>query len=424
MSDTDWMGLHEHLFRHEAGRMTAALTRLFGTQNLALAEDVVQDAFARALEVWKFNGPPPNPAAWLMATARNRALDVIRRERTARTFAPELTRLLESEWTTSAVVDEAFSTDVVLGEQLRMMFSCCDPELAEPAQVALILNILCGFGAAEIAAAFLDSRAAVEKRIARGKKVLAQSARLFDLTDADVATRLSAVHRALYLLFNEGYHGASAKAPVRAELCEEAMRLTALLRQHAATRTTATFALSAVMALHAARLPARLDDTGELVSLWDHDRSRWNRALVAEGRAMLEESARGDVVTTYHLEAAIAAVHAAAPTLADTDWNAIVSLYDTLLCISPSAIVGLNRAIALAQRDGPDAGIAAIHAIPDVGDLESYPFLSAALAELERRRGQGAAARSHLERALRLARSDAERRFLERRIRADGSAIP
>src|SRR6185503_12795315 len=155
--------------------MTASLTRLFGVQNLALVEDVVQDAFARALETWKLNGPPPNPSAWLMTTARNQALDVIRRERTARRFAPELTQLLESEWTARAVVDEAFSNDIVLGEQLRMMFSCCDPQLAEPAQIALILNILCGFGAGEIASAFLEGRAAVEKRIARGKKTLAQS---------------------------------------------------------------------------------------------------------------------------------------------------------------------------------------------------------------------------------------------------------
>src|ERR1041384_7541550 len=183
--------LHAHLFRHEAGRMTASLTRLFGTHNLALVEDVVQDAFLRALDVWKIHGVPPNPSAWLMATARYRALDVIRRERTARTFAPELTRLLESEWTAAAVVDEAFSGDVALSEQLRVMFSCCDPRLNEPAQIALMLNILCGFGAAEIAAAFLETRAAVEKRIARGKKVLATSERLFDLSDADFGARLA-----------------------------------------------------------------------------------------------------------------------------------------------------------------------------------------------------------------------------------------
>jgi RNA polymerase sigma factor (sigma-70 family) len=417
VADTEWGSLHEHLFRHEAGRMTAALTRLFGTHNLALAEDVVQDAFARALDVWKFSGPPPNPAAWLMTTARNRALDIIRRERTARTFAPELSRLLESEWTASVVVDEAFSADVVLAEQLRLMFSCCAPALDEPVQVALILNILCGFGAAEIAAAFLVGRAAVEKRIARGKKVLARAERLFDLSDADVATRLSAVHRAIYLLFNEGYHGAFAAAPVRTELCDEAMRLAALLRAHDATRTTGTLALSAVMALHAARLPARLDDAGELLSFWEQDRSRWNRDLIEQGRALLDESARGDVVTTYHLEAAIAAIHAKATTAADTDWNAIVTLYDTLLSIAPSAVIALNRAIAVAQRDGPDAGIAAILAIAEPAQLEAYPFLAAALGELERRRGDEASAAAHYARAVQLARNGAERRFLEQRRR-------
>ena len=400
--------------------MTAALTRIFGTHNLALAEDVVQDAFARALEVWRLQGPPPNPAAWLMATARNRALDVIRRERTARTFAPELTRLLESEWTLSAVVDETFSSDMVLGQQLRMMFSCCDPRLPEPAQIALMLNILCGFGAAEIAAAFLEGRAAVEKRIARGKKVLAQSATLFDLSGADFAPRLSAVHRALYLLFNEGYHGASATATVRVELCEEAMRLAALLRDHPSTRTPATYALSALMALHAARLPARIDETGELVSLQEQDRSAWSSALVDAGRALLDESAAGDEVTTYHLEAAIAAVHADAPTPAATDWSAIIALYDRLMRVAPSPVVALNSAVAVAERDGPDAGIAAIEAIVDIERLSSYPFLSAALAEFERRRGNAAAASAHWERAAGMARSRAERRYFEKRKRGGG----
>jgi len=410
--------LHEHLFRHEAGRMTASLTRLFGVHNLALAEDVVQDAFARALEVWKLRGPPPNPSAWLMTTARNRALDLIRRERTARTFAPDLARLLESEWTAKAVVDEAFSSDVVLGEQLRMMFSCCDPRLAEPAQIALILNILCGFGVAEIAAAFLESRSAVEKRIARGKRTLAQSSTLFDLSDADFASRCSAVQRALYLLFNEGYHGASATNTVRAELCGEAMRLAALLREHPATRTPSTVALSALMALHAARLPSRLSESGDLLSLWEQDRSTWNQALIAEGRHLLEESATGDEVTSYHLEASIAAVHAAAASLAATDWNAIVMLYDSLSRVAPSAVVSLNRAIAIAQRDGPDRGIAEIERIPDRERLEHYPFYPAALAELEQRRGNGLAARALFARASGLARNDAERRYLEKRLRA------
>ena len=177
------MELSEHLFRRESGRIVAALTRIFGVHNLALAEDVVQDAFCRALEVWKVRGIPENPSAWLMTTAKNRALDVVRRERTSRTFAPEVTRLLETEWTLAPAVDEAFAEHTIRDEQLRMMFSCCDPRLPEEVQVALILNILCGFGASEVASAFLTGRAAIEKRISRGKVVLAGSKRLFDLSD-------------------------------------------------------------------------------------------------------------------------------------------------------------------------------------------------------------------------------------------------
>lgn len=404
--------------------MTASLTRLFGIRNLALVEDVVQDAFARALEVWKLQGPPPNPSAWLMATARNRALDLIRRERTARRFAPDLVMLLESEWTARAVVDEAFSSEIILGEQLRMMFSCCDPELAEPAQIALILNILCGFGVAEIAAAFLDGHSAVEKRISRGKKTLARSETLFDLSEDDVVARSPAVHRALYLLFNEGYHGASAKDTVRVDLCNEAMRLAALLREHPVTSTPAVFALSALMALHAARLPSRLDESGELQPLWEQDRSAWNQRLIAEGRALLNASATGDEVSSYHLEASIAAVHASAPSLDETDWDAIVLLYDQLLVVAPSAVVELNRAIAVAQRDGPDRGIEAIEGIPDRERLSSYPFYHAALGELERRRGNATAALRYFEQASGMARSDAERRYVGKQLRAVTEQLP
>src|SRR5271154_5099057 len=260
--------LDEHLFRREAGRMVAALTRIFGVHNLALAEDVVQDAFCRALEVWKFRGMPENPSAWLMATAKHRALDVLRRERTAQTFAPELGRLLQSEWTLAPAVEELFEPNAIKDDQLRMMFSCCHPRLTEEAQVALVLNILCGFSVDEVAGAFVSSHAAIEKRIARAKKVLAGSKRLFEIADAaDFSARLGAVHRALYLLFNEGYHGASAESAVRVELCQEAMRLNALLFDHPLAAIPATYALSAMMCLHAARLPARLDASGNLSAL-------------------------------------------------------------------------------------------------------------------------------------------------------------
>ena len=404
--------LHEHLFRREAGRLVAALTRIFGVEHLALAEDVVQDAFCRALEVWPFRGVPDNPSAWLMATAKHRALDVLRRERTARTLAPELATALESD-------EPLYTDDVIKDDQLRMMFSCCHPRLSEPAQVALMLHILCGFSVDEVAAAFVSTHAGVEKRLTRAKHVLAQSQRLFEISDAaDIVARLPAVQRALYLLFNEGYHGASPEAAVRAELCREALRLTGLLLEHPVAATPATLALAALLSLHAARLPARLDAAGHLSMLAEQDRSRWDPELMADGQRLLERSARGPELTEYHLEAAIAAVHASAARLEDTDWGQIVSLYDMLLALRPSPVVALNRAIAVAQRDGPERGLAAMATIPDRARLTRYPFYHAALGELELRRGQAAAARAHFAAALSLARNAMERHFLEQRMEA------
>jgi RNA polymerase sigma factor (sigma-70 family) len=410
------MELSEHLFRHEAGRMVAALTRIFGVHNLALAEDVVQDAFCRALEVWKVRGLPDNPSAWLMTTAKHRALDIVRRQQTARTFAPEVARLLETEWTRAPVIDEAFGAHVIRDEQLRMMFSCCHPELPELTQVALVLNILCGFGAHEIASAFLTPRTAIEKRVARGKKTLASARQLFDLADVEFTARLGAVRRALYLVFNEGYHGASAKSAVRVDLCEEAMRLTALLREHPPAASPETVALAALMCLHAARLPARLDSAGDLHPLLDQDRSRWDARLIAQGLDLLERSASGDELTAYHLEAAIAAAHVTAASVDDTDWDSIVLLYDRLMIVASSPVVALNRAIAIGQRDGPERGLEALRSIVDRDRLEAYPFYPAALGELEFRLGHRDAAARHFAAALPLARNPTEQRFLEKRL--------
>ncbi len=411
------MELSDHLFRHESGRLVAALTRIFGVHNLALAEDVVQDAFCRALEIWKVRGIPENPAAWLMSVAKHRALDIVRRERTARTFAPELTRVLESEWTLAPAVEEAFAMSTIRDEQLRMMFSCCHPRLPQEVQVALVLNILCGFDAGEIAGAFLISRAATEKRISRGKKTLAGSKRLFDLSDAEFGTRLSAVQRGLYLLFNEGYHGASAENAVRGELCTEAIRLTLLLLEAPQTAFPETHALAALMCLHAAKLPARLDSAGDLNPLLEQERSRWDARLVEQGLALLDRSAAGSVVTAFHVEAAIAAAHATARSVEETDWTTIVDLYDRLMAISPSPVVALNRAIAIGERDGPEQGLESIRTISDRDRLRRYPFYPAAMGELELRRGNPATARRHFSAAATLARNPVERRFFERRIR-------
>jgi RNA polymerase sigma-70 factor (ECF subfamily) len=413
--------LDARFFRREAGRLTAALTRVFGVHNLALAEDVAQDALCRALEVWKFHGPPPNPSAWLMTTAKNRAIDVLRRERTARTFGPELERWLKTEWTLTPTVEELFAEDAIQDDQLRMMLCCCHPRLPEEAQVALILQILCGFSTREIAAAFLDSTAAVEKRMARAKKVLAGSKKVFNLDEAsEVGSRLPVVHRALYVLFNEGYHGASPESAVRVELCQEALRLVSLLLNHPTGQIPATRALAALMCLHAARMPSRLDDAGDLTPFFDQDRSRWDVTLIAEGQRLLHDSAEGAELTTYHLEAAIAAVHALAPSARDTDWATIVRLYDALLAMRPSPVVALHRAIAVAQHKGPECGLAEIAAITSPERLENYPFYAAALAEMELGAGRLDRARAHFYAALSLARNPTERRFLEKRLAACG----
>ncbi len=397
--------------------MVAVLTRIFGVHNLALAEDVVQDAFCRALEVWSFRGLPENPSAWLMAAAKNRALDVLRREKTARTYEPELGRWLQSEWTLASEVEEMFTDNAIKDDQLRMMFSCCHARLPEEAQVMLMLHILCGFGIDEVASAFVTTYTAVEKRIPRAKKVLAASNKLFDTqASSDFSARLPAVQRALYLLFNEGYHGASAEFAVRAELCDEAMRLTRLLLEHRLGAAPTSYALSALMCLNRARLPARVDASGKLNSLFDQDRSLWDKNLISEGLQLLELSAEGAEMTEYHVEAGIAAVHATAPTMHATNWQEIVSLYDTLMTMRPTPIVALNRAIAFGHRDGANRGLRELRTIPDSDRLAKYPFYHAAFAEFELQNGQAKAAIVRFETALKLARNPMERQFFENRI--------
>lgn len=398
--------------------MVAALTRLLGLHNLALAEDVVQDAFCRALEIWKLRGVPENPSAWLMITAKNRAIDLLRRERTARSFAPDLGRLLETEWTLTGVVDEVLAPAGIADDELRLVFSCCQRGLSETTQVMLVLSLVGGFGPREIANAFVSAPGAVTKRLARAKRTLADSGVLFDVGgSADFAVRLPAVQRALYLIFSEGYHGSSAGA-VRAELCREALRLVRLLAQHPLGGTPSTHALCALMCLNGARLAARLDDSGNLSSLFDQDRSRWDVSLIAQGRAWLERSAKGTEVSRYHVEAAIAWEHACAPNFGATDWSAIVTLYDTLMAVAPSPIVALNRAIAIAQCSGADRGLEALEGIAMRGRLAEYPFYHAARGELELRRERAALASEHFKAALALARNEEERRFLEKRVAA------
>jgi RNA polymerase sigma factor (sigma-70 family) len=402
----------EHLFRHEAGRLSAALVRVLGPANLDLAEDVVQETLCHALETWKLGRMPDNPAAWLRAVARNRALDLLRRQKTRTRLAPEFARSGDE---LAPAVDAAFTEDALRDEQLRMMFACCDARLQPAVQVALILKLLCGFGVGEVAQAFLATPAAIEKRLARGKAALRRPGALADLSDPIVAHRLDGVLDALYLLFNEGYHGAHPELAVRTDLCAEAIRLARLLAQNPATALPRTFALLALMCLHAARLPGRVDAEGALVPLEEQDRARWDAALAAEGAQWLSRAASAPP-TPLLLEAAIAAEHCFAPTFAQTDWPAIVALYDALYAQKPSPVVALNRAIALAQVAGPERGLAELQSIAGRERLARYPFYPAALGDLHLRAGHSRDAEEQFRRALRLARSPAERRHFQRKL--------
>ncbi|HYQ79864.1 MAG TPA: DUF6596 domain-containing protein, partial [Anaeromyxobacteraceae bacterium] len=307
----------------------------------------------------------------------------------------------------------------IADDELRLMFSCCDPALSAQAQVAVILKYLCGFSVREIAQAFLSGEEAVEKQLFRSRRALELRGTLYEVRDpSQVRERLPAVHAAVYLLFNEGYHGAHPQ-PVREDLCHEAMRLGVLLAGLPGAGPE-TQALLALFCFLGARLAARLDDDGNLLLLAEQDRSRWDRELVAEGLRRLDLSAEGQALTAYHLEAAIAARHATAPSFAQTDWRSIRELYDLLLGLRPSPVVALNRAIALGMAEGPEAGLQALAAIEGRDRLARYPFLPAAVAEFELRAGRPERAASQLRAALLLARNGAEEAVLARKLAACG----
>jgi RNA polymerase sigma factor (sigma-70 family) len=421
-SPADVLGTVEHLFRHEAGKMVAILTRIFGLEHLTLAEDVVQDTLARALQTWPYHGIPDNPSAWIMRAARNRALDVVRREQNFREKEAEIVRVLDRPQAAPDVTDP-LATEIA-DDCLRMMFVCCHPQVPAEAQVALALKTLCGFSVTEIARAFLTSDAAIAKRLTRAKQHIRDAAIPFEIPEGnELAARLDGVLHALYLLFNEGYKASSGDRLVREDVCREAIRLTALLAEHPAGNQPRTHALLALMFLNAARFPARVDDEGNLLRLKEQDRSRWDRSLVARGMLHLARSATGSQVSAYHLQAGIAACHTAAPSYEATNWPRILGLYDQLLEFDASPVVALNRAIVVAQVSGPRAGLAAVAAIPGRAKLEDYYLLYAVLGELESQIDDLRAAAAHFRRSLQLAELKSEQDFLARRFRDCEAAL-
>lgn len=406
----------EHLFRHEWAKMIATLTRIFGVEHLALAEDVVQEALARALQTWPFYGVPDNPAAWIMRASRNLALDVVRRQKVFREKEAEIVRLMEPP---PDAPEARFQDQEIADDRLRMMFVCCHPLLPVEAQVALALRTLCGFSPAEIGAAFLTSEAAIAKRLTRARQKLRDAHLPFEIpAGAELARRLDGVLHTLYLLFNEGYKASAGDSLIREDLCREAIRLAGLLAAHPAGNRPRTHALLALMFFNAARLSTRTDDDGNLLRLQEQERARWDQPLIARGMFHLAQSAAGGEISEYHLQAGIAACHCAARDYASTDWRRILELYDRLVEFDDSPVIALNRAVALAEVRGPQAGIDAINAIRNLQSLESYYLLHAVLGEFEARLDHRRAAAAHFRRSLQLAEIRSEQDFLSARVRA------
>jgi RNA polymerase sigma factor (sigma-70 family) len=406
----------EAVFRRESGRLISVLTRIFGPHNLELAEDVVQASFLAALETWGASGIPDNPAAWLLTTARHRAIDAIRRERTRLTFAADLARYLDGEWTMTTTVREAFGEDVVKDDQLRMIFMCCQPELSAENQLTLILRTLCGLSVPATARALLATEATVQKRMVRIRQRL-KGVEFALPRPADRKAALDTAHAALYLLFNEG-HLSSGEEPVRRELCRAAMELVQLVADEPSLCTSDTLGLLALMCFNAARMDSRVDANGDVVPLDRQDRARWDRELIARGYRCLVRASRMEAVVAsrYHLEAAIAARHCEARAFAETDWASICSLYDRLLELQPSPLTELNRAVAVSYRDGAEAAIPLVEEIRRSGRLASSPAVPAVLANLHARAGAAEASRRYLEEALASARTRHERQLIETQV--------
>ena len=408
---TEASTLVEGLFRHESARLVASLTRLFGPNNIDLVEDVVQETLETALQAWKFR-IPENPRAWLTKAARNRVIDVIRHQTVQRKYAEEYGPLLESSWTRSTTIDDALaSTDE---NQLRMMLSLCHQTLSAETHVTLILKFLCGFGTHELAAAFLTSEETIKKRVVRG---LAKFRKLGSLPamEAGAVNHLSSLLGALYLLFNEGYHGSHPTTPTRRVLCDEAMRLCTLILRTNHPPPPEAHALMALMYFHSARIDSRMGPHGDLIPLTLQDRFRWDTTAIAHGVEQMGFSATGQTISAFHLEAGIACKHCLAPSFAETDWPGILELYELLHRIDTSPVVSVIREVARAYAGDPGIATEKIVALQDEKALRNYPFYWAARAEIHTLNGDTEIAQQEFEKAAGLARNTIEEKAFNRK---------
>lgn len=410
--------LTDHLFRHESGKMVAVLTRVFGTENIGLAEDVVQETFLSAVQTWGLKGLPDNPSGWLMQVAKNKAIDALRRNKFSAQidFNDPERKLLASEYTLAIQMEKLWEKEEIKDDQLRMMFACCQSGLITEYQISLMLKTLCGFSTAEIAKAFLTSEDTISKRIYRAKEFFRDKKIKPGFPDSSLLkNRTESVLKTIYLIFNEGYNSSHSDELIRKDLLAQAMYLCNLLCNNRQTQIPEVYAAMSLMCFHAARINSRINEEGEIILLAQQDRSKWNRSLVAEGNDFMNKAAFGNSLTTYHIEAAIAYEHCSAPTFEQTNWKQILDYYDMLVEIQPSAIAALNRLTVVYKFKGAAATLPELNNASFLAEWKKHYLYYSLLAEIYSATDKQKAI-ANFEKAISLTQSDAEKKLLRKKM--------